>query len=764
MKLKEKIITETPKPDEKTVPRRINPVAAIFLSAFFGFLAAGTNLGGSGAPLCTALAAVAPFVYGAAAFGGALASFFLSGTVTSFITEIIAMPAIILARGAVTYLFGRKLTPAAAGVMAASAYIICGIIAAFTCKITAALMLAIFFRGVLCGGAAYFAAKAFSCMKNGFALTPESSVSLAVVYALAVCMLCGISLGSVNAGRIAGMFFTAVMAYRYGIAGGGAAGALSAFAFGAAMPSMSSSAAIAVCSGIVSGIFSKKGRLVSGAAFLGTALAGSLIYGMPSDTLRLIPDMTAAAAAFCVIPESLYSKPFGRTFSPLSAAVRMYGSRLKFAASAVSDIKTSFKKAAEVFERRDRKNDIASEVCGKVCKMCRSSAFCGESEEHRISAYLRPAEDILAKKGFVTENELHKGLESCPHKKLLAESFNEFYRLSRIERNSDNLADSMREITLEQLSGAEDMLKSFGTASDIFPYFDEKLSGLVLEALTESGAENPSAAVFADRNGRLYIECFFEGLLKTKMKELTEKMCALCDREFDEPETVSLPPVTRLCFHEAAVFQAEIGRAAANGREDTSGDSDACFGDGFGNMYVLLSDGMGSGVRAAVESCMTVSMITRIIRAGLGINAAVRIVNLLLLAKSPEETFATVDLLKINLFTGKSEIVKLGAAQSFFKTNGTVKTIESWSTPVGIVGAAEIMHRSVQLSDGDGAVLITDGICEDCFPRVRELMLSMGVTAQECAERIIGAAENGKENNLCRQDDKTVYVVKMHKI
>ena len=155
---------------------------------------------------------------------------------------------------------------------------------------------------------------------------------------------------------------------------------------------------------------------------------------------------------------------------------------------------------------------------------------------------------------------------------------------------------------------------------------------------------------------------------------------------------------------------------------------------------------------------------SRMIRAGLGSDAAVRMLNSLLITKSPEEIFATVDLMKINLFTGKTEIVKLGAAQTFLKTNGTVKTVESRTTPVGIVGSCEIDRRTAILSDGDEAVMITDGICEECFPRVRELMLSLGVTAQDCAERIVAEAEKNKEENLSAQDDKTVYVVKIHKI
>ena len=93
-----------------------------------------------------------------------------------------------------------------------------------------------------------------------------------------------------------------------------------------------------------------------------------------------------------------------------------------------------------------------------------------------------------------------------------------------------------------------------------------------------------------------------------------------------------------------------------------------------------------------------------------------------------------------------------------------VKTVESRTTPLGIVGSCEIDKRTALLSDGDEVVMITDGICEECFPRVRELMLSLGVTAQDCAERIVAEAEKGKEDDPSRHDDKTVYVVKIHKI
>jgi len=761
MKLKEKSKTEATVPKE--VRKEPPALARIFASALFGYLAAGTSIGG-GAPLCTAITAIAPLFSSTAAFLGAMLNFFIAESFSEYVTEIISMPAVILAKAAVTTIFDRKLAPKGIAALSAFAYIAGGIIAAFYCDITPALIMAIIFRGAISGCAAYFAARAADFAGAGFGVTAENTLSYAVVYIFSVCMLCGISLGAVNAGRVAGLLATAALAYRYGIAGAGAAGALSSFSFGMASSAMSSTAAITVCSGLAMGIASKKGKLVSAAAFAGTAIACSLIYGMPADTLKLIPDITIAAALFCIVPENIIRKPAAVEFSVPSSAVRQYGNRLHFAASAVSDIKTSFTKAADVFGRRERENDIASEVCSKVCSLCRSSAFCGESEEHRIRNYLLPAEKILEKKGYITENELHKGLEGCTQKNMIAEAFNEFHRLNLLEKRSGSITGCMREITLEQLSGTVDMLNFFVRSSEQFPCCDERLSEYVREALSEYGVKSPSATVFSDTDGRIYVECFYEGLLKEKLEAVSEHFGKICDRDLAPPEVITFNGTTRLCFSELPVFEVETGHAAVNGREDTSGDSDAFFRDGFGNVYILISDGMGSGVRAAVESCMTVSLMTRVIRAGLGINAAVRLINLLLLTKSADESFATVDLMKINLFTGKAEIVKLGAAQTFIKSNGTVKTVESWSTPVGIVSSVEISRRSVQLSDGDEAVMITDGICEDCFPRVRELMLSMGITPQDCAERIIGFAENSCQDKNYHKDDKTVFVVKMHKI
>ena len=764
MKLKEKIRPVQASAEKTEETRRLPVPAEIFFSALLGYLSAGTGFGIGGAPLCVSAAAAVSPLKGFAVFAGTMANLFLHEKINASVTEIIAIPAIILSGSLFSAVFGKPLSPFAKGIFAGAAYFICGMIAAFSLKITAALVMALVFRGIVCGAAAFLAGKIISAAEDGTVFSPDNRIALSAVYAILICILCTLSLGTVNVGRTAGAFLVLAAAYRAGSGAGGTAAALTSFAAGAASSALLPSSPILICSGLVSGMLRRNGRLTAALSFLGFGLAGALIYGMPSDTLKLLADMTAAAVIFCALPDRVFRRTAARAAGTNSVSVMQYGERLRFASAAVSDVRESFSKAARVLDRKEQTTDISRRVCGKVCSGCRTSAFCGESEKDRIEKYFRPAEKILDKKGFITEKELHKSLECCPHRAVLAEAFNSSFRKSQSERRFGDASECMREITAEQLESTENMLDFLSLGANLFPSCDEELSGYIKEIISSAGAKNSYAALFSDRLGRVYIECFYEGMLNMKTDELTEKLSLAADRELAPPESVSLGEITRLCFHEPETFEAEIGSAKVNGREETSGDFGTVFRDGFGNLSVMLSDGMGSGARAAVESCMTVSIVARMMRAGLGSEAAVRLINLLLLTKSPEECFSTVDLFTVNMFTGKAELIKLGAAQTFVKSNGTVKTVESWSIPVGIVSSVEINRRNIQLSDGDEVVMITDGICEECFPRVRELMLSMGVTAQDCAERIIAAAENEKEKNLYRQDDKTVYVVKMHKI
>lgn len=767
MELKERSSILKEKTDKSRSAGKFPLPAEIFLSALLGYFAAGTDLGGSGAPFCAAAAAVLPPIGGIAAFAGTMSALLLTKTINSFVTEIIAMPAIVTAKILLTYISGKKHSPVMSAVLSGAAYLICGIITVVSFGSGYAPIPAVIFRSMISAAAAFLTEKTFSAAKNGTVFSHGNRISLSAVFVMALCMLCGINIGSMDLGRTAGAFISLAAAYRYGSGAAGTAAALTAFASGIASRTLLPPSPIMICSAMAAGIPDKGGKLSHALVFVGFGLSGTLMYGIPSDAAELLADMTAAAVIFCVLPEKIYRKAFAEELkhhAPVSVPITLFGEKLRFAAAAVSEIKESYEKAAEVLAEKERPADISRDVCEKVCSRCKSSAFCGENAEHRIENYFRPMETVTDKNGILTEKELHHALGHCPHKQALTEAFNSAYGKMLMEKRFADMSASLREITSEHLEGTEKMLSFLGGRTDIFPFCDERVSVRINGIISDAGAKDPHSALFSDRAGRVYIECFYEGMLNVSHEELTEMFSRAADRELAMPAAAVFGGITRLCFHEQECFSAEIGSAAANGREETGGDFGTVFHDGLGSVSIILSDGMGSGARAAVESCMTVSVIARMIKAGLGAEAAVRITNLLLLTKSPEECFSTIDLLTIDLFTGSAELIKLGAAQSFVKSCGTVKTVESRTAPVGMISPAEIDRRTFRLSDGDEVVMITDGICEECFPRIRELMLSMGVTARDCAERIISAAEDGKENNIFMQDDKTVYAVKLHKI
>ena len=79
------------------------------------------------------------------------------------------------------------------------------------------------------------------------------------------------------------------------------------------------------------------------------------------------------------------------------------------------------------------------------------------------------------------------------------------------------------------------------------------------------------------------------------------------------------------------------------------GDHYDVFADGRGRMVVIISDGMGTGGRAAVDGAMAAGIMGKLIKAGLGFDCALRIVNSALVVKSGDESLATLDVATVDL-------------------------------------------------------------------------------------------------------------------
>jgi len=139
------------------------------------------------------------------------------------------------------------------------------------------------------------------------------------------------------------------------------------------------------------------------------------------------------------------------------------------------------------------------------------------------------------------------------------------------------------------------------------------------------------------------------------------------------------------------------------------GDSHRLIVSNDGYTAAILSDGMGAGEEAAKLSKMTISLLERLMATGLDKKVSLQLVNSLLLLRSTDENFATLDLFVLDHYTGEGEFIKIGSAPTYLKRGKDIDVIRSTSLPVGILHEVEPECFRYSLQDGDYIVLITDG-------------------------------------------------------
>lgn len=159
-------------------------------------------------------------------------------------------------------------------------------------------------------------------------------------------------------------------------------------------------------------------------------------------------------------------------------------------------------------------------------------------------------------------------------------------------------------------------------------------------------------------------------------------------------------------------YKLSLGISAYAREGRISGDSYLCRGIKEGEYVIALSDGMGRGLRAAEESSLTVNTLYQLMKAGFEAELALRMINSILLLRSTDEIFSTVDMGFVNLFTGRAKFFKIGAAASFIKRGGEVRSIKVSSLPMGIIERVPVETINIQLRKGDQVIIVSDGITE----------------------------------------------------
>lgn len=141
-----------------------------------------------------------------------------------------------------------------------------------------------------------------------------------------------------------------------------------------------------------------------------------------------------------------------------------------------------------------------------------------------------------------------------------------------------------------------------------------------------------------------------------------------------------------------------------------SGDSFSTIELGNGKFAVALSDGMGNGERARAESSTALTILQQLLQSGMDERLAIKSVNSVLMLRSSDEMYATVDVALIDLYDAHTTFLKIGSVPSFVKRGSEVIPITANNLPVGIVHEIDVDLISLPLYPGDILVMMTDGI------------------------------------------------------
>jgi stage II sporulation protein E len=146
--------------------------------------------------------------------------------------------------------------------------------------------------------------------------------------------------------------------------------------------------------------------------------------------------------------------------------------------------------------------------------------------------------------------------------------------------------------------------------------------------------------------------------------------------------------------------------------ERLCGDQIASFEVG-STLYLLLSDGMGSGESAHREAAMTVRLLQQFLEAGIDAAPALQTLNGALRLRSEEvSSFTTIDLLALERGNGMATVYKYGAAPSYVKRTGTVTRITGQNLPAGLQRDPPEVTR-ISLQPGSCFIMISDGIADE---------------------------------------------------
>lgn len=566
----------------------------------------------------------------------------------------------------------------------------------------------------------------------------------------------------VNIGRIFGTMCMLMAVRKYRNIGGAVVGALTTCGVLLCMPSLARNTLLLATSGLICGAFLQFGTLIMVLVFLVVSLISLVAMGVNGDTFTMFTDLLLGALMFIAVPMPLIKRAAKRVVG-VKNSVDLVGqttsSKLNMASRTLGSIRGQLSMVTAAIDKRSKESSLSDRVRSCVCSDCDMLGLCRKNSTAVDEGFLK-LEKIVCAYNNLSLDDVSRNLSGCGRKTLLCHTFNELYTDYVTERADSIRMREMREFLNEQLSSMEDILSDLSFRTGQVRSVDSQLSARVRDHFSNLGYPNVKACVYVDENLCQRVDVFITAEFKGDLVRLTAALSEMIEYDLDIPVIVRVDNITRMSFAEIPKFCVEINSFSASSSGEYSGDSFEIFDSSVNEKYIVLSDGMGTGKRARLDSMFSVSLVTRLIQSGMSMQTAHKLINSMLRVKGWEESFATLDIMRLDLNGGTAQFLKSGAVQSFLCRDGGLKAVGGQAFPAGILPDCSPDITEIKLFDGDIILMTSDGV-EDASAReiVRYADPDDKLSSADIARKLGAKALSQKKNG--KQDDITIIVAKI---
>ena len=625
-------------------------------------------------------------------------------------------------------------------------------------------------------------------------LSGEDMTALAIVLASVIAGASDIIVGVMPLRFFMCLYVVFIIAFKGGAAMAAAAGMLLGLFLNLTGYWDISMCAVFGLSGMAGGFFRKNSRPVIIIAALCAFFLSLAVLSRSNLDFSLIYASVFAGAAFMLTPAGFYFN-VAAALNPIMDSADDYMDKIREETTRRLDsFAQAFEKLADTFSGLSKpktslnKTDISQlidDLSERACNACPNQSRCWEDDFYHTYQHIFAMLDACGKKGAAAREDMDTGFYNhCGNPEILIRELNAVFSLYKTNLRWNNRIAESRELVSQQLSGVSGIIRRLSEEIDISLKFHEGLEEAMIAALLNVKIEVGSVIVLENKAGKYQVTvsqkpCFgrrkdgyangqtagqpncvndivpvINSILKRRMRCADTSHCC---------ETKKGYCVTRFVEDQNLRVTSGVARRAKY-RRGGSGDSYSFMELKNGQCLLVLSDGMGAGEKARRESAATVELLEDFIESGFDKELAVRMINSVLVLKSSEESFSTLDICSVDLYTGDAEFIKIGAASTFLLRNGKVSVIRSSSLPMGMLNDVDLEVSARKLLHNDIILMITDGVTE-AFEGDREGWLTETLRAcryhnpQDVADYILEEAERSAGG--APRDDMTVLAARV---